>query len=194
MEYYICVHGSTTDSKHMIENTQQDHKLESDEIQVLWKKYAAKFWFAMVLALHEVNRKCTIPLLSYQMQEEYNGLSRMGRNYNHMVGLGLDSRTYDRLKKEMIAHYLKEVQSIIDSRYCIIGFDNYSHVYRGVNLRLQRETQYVPSNYTVVGVTKLPQDRDINFNPVYLAKNISLASLPSDVQDLKPFESIVSTV
>ncbi len=125
------------------------------------------------------------------MQEEYDGLSRMGRNYNHMVGLGLDTRSYDRLKKTMIENYLKEVRSIIDSRYCIIGFDNYSHVYRGVNLRLQRDTQYVSSNFTVVGVTKLPLGRDISFDPVLLSTNVSLASLPSDIKDLQPYQDIL---
>lgn len=191
MEYYVAVHGSRYDSRHMIENTQDNQRFDTEEIQLLWKTYAARFWLSMVLSLHEVNQKCTIPIFSYQMQEEYNGLSRMGRNYNHLVGLGLDARTYDRLKKEMIANYLKEVQAIIDSRYCIIGFDNYSHVYRGVNLRLERDTQYISSNYTVVGITRLPLGRDFSVEPVQLAKNVSLASLPSDIKDLKPFENTV---
>ncbi len=146
----------------------------------------------MVVSLHEVNQKCTVPLFSYQIQEEYNGLSRMGRNYNHMLGFGLDSRTYDRMKNIMIGEYIKNLNKVIESRFCIIGFDNYAHIYRGVNLRLNREAQYITSNYTVVGITKLPSNRDISFEPIRLTQKISLASLPSDIKDLQTFENIVS--
>lgn len=176
----------------MIENTESHERFDEEEKKYLWKTYAAKFWLSIAVSLHEVNQKCTVPLFSYQIQEEYNGLSRMGRNYNHMLGFGLDSRTYDRIKKDMIQEYLKNVNDILASRFCIIGFDNYAHIYRGVNLRQNREAQYITSNYTVVGVTKLPENRDVSFEPVRLTPAISLASLPSEIQDLKPFENRVS--
>lgn len=192
MEYFIALHGTSPDSSHIIEAIKSGYSYNLEEKKYFWRQYAAKFWLSIALGLHEVNRKCTIPMLSYQMQEEFNGLSRMGRNYNYLFGVGLDSRSYDRLKKVMISNYLDRLEKIIESRYCIIGFDNYAHVYRGVNLRQDRDTQYMPANFTVVGVTRLPQDRGLTVEPVRLADKISLASLPSDVKDLKPYEKIVS--
>ena len=142
--------------------------------------------------LHEVNQKCTAPIFSWQMQQEFTGLSRLGRNYTHMMGLGLDSRSYDRIKKEMIGHYDKEVGRIVQSRECIIGFDNYTHIYRAIDLRAERETQYHQSNFTVAGITKLPHSPFVKMEPKHLTTNYVLASLPANLEDLKPFQEIVS--
>ncbi len=176
----------------MREATENNFQFDSEEIMYFYRKYITKCWFYCAKSLHEVNQKCTAPLFSWQMQQEFTGLSRIGRNYTHMMGIGLDSRSYDRIKKEMIGYYSKEVDSIVRSRQCIIGFDNYTHIYRAIDLRAERQTQYNQSNFTVAGVCKLPDHPLVSMEPKALTKNYVLASLPENLEDLKPFQDTVS--
>lgn len=190
-EYYISLHGNQIDSKLMRDANKAEHLLDHEEESYFFQRYATKFWYFCAKSLHEVNQKCTIPLFSWQMQEEINGLSRIGRNYNQLMGIGLDSRTYDRLKQAMITEYTKRVNQLVKSRKCIIGFDNYTHIYRAVDLNLNRSTDYHQANYTVVGVTELPDNVTISMEPRRLSPKHTLASLPSEVTDLKPFQETV---
>ncbi len=91
----------------------------------------------------------------------------------------------------MISEYTKRVNKLVESRQCIIGFDNYTHIYRAVDLNLNRSTDYHQSNYTVVGVTEFPNNLTISMDPKRLSSKYTLASLPSEVTDLKPLQTVV---
>lgn len=101
----------------MRDASKHKHLFDLEEEDYFFHKYATRFWYFCAKLLHEVNQKCTIPLFSWQMQEEINGLSRIGRNYNQLMGIGLDSRTYDRIKQGMISEYTKRVNKLVESRW-----------------------------------------------------------------------------
>ena len=194
MEFFIVLHGSRSDVDILRDSSATGTALTEDVRNSLLRKYFLRFWYDSIKLMHEINPKCTRPLVFLGMLQEYRGLSRMGRLIGHMMGMNLDLRTYDRLKKKLIEEYLEELQATLNKRDGTFAFDNYAHTYRGTSLSVSRETQYYSGNYTVVGLVTLPVGHKIPKETVYLPlkdNRIGVASLPSELIWLRVFEKKV---
>src|ERR1700704_3636423 len=102
--------------------------------------------------MHQINQKCTKPLAYWTMLQEYRGLSRQGREINSAVDASLPLTTYDTFKKAERKRYTEKIDESLALNFGILISDNYSHVYAGTGMSLERGVPYVPCNWTVNAV------------------------------------------
>ena len=188
MECYLVRHSNGSLGDQVRQALSSKTPLEADKVQKLLKKYSLAFWFDLIKNLHDVNQKCTFPLVFWGLLIEYRGLSRIGRELQHFVGIGLDTRTYDRHKARLLKKYLLDVQKIVDSRECVITFDNYNHYYKRSDLSLQRDTQLAFANVTVCGVSRLPEGHAVPLRFEEIFDDIDTTHLPASHTFLRGYE------
>ena len=161
MECYLVNHTNGPLNDLLRKTLKNRSALPAHTMDKLNKKYNLPFWFDLVKTLHDVNQKCTLPLVYWGLLIEYRGLSRIGRELQHSVGLGLDQRTYGRTKARLLQDYTRGVQTIVNNRECVITFDNYNHIWRKLDLRQNRTGAYATANFTVCGVSQLPPGHNV---------------------------------
>ena len=192
MECFLVRHSNGTMQETIHSCLKKKEILSDDQKAKFMKKYTLPFWFDLVKNMHDVNQKCTLPLVFWGLLIEYRGLSLVGRELQHFVGLGLHRRTYDRLKSSLMGNYVDKVQDIVNSRACVIAFDNYNHFYKRSDLRSDRDRQYVLANVTACGIAALPDDCGVPLRLVEPFEDIDFSHLPPTLVALRGFEDRVS--
>ena len=148
MELFIFQTGQASDSN-TIRKCWEGKYLISDPYRLhLIKRYALPFWMHLAQTLHSLNQKVVNPLTLWLLLQEYRGLSRIGRILSNYVGLAPSLRTYDKIKRDLLRSAEEDVRRIINSGYCLVAADNYTHSYRSAKLSPTQTTQYHQPNYT----------------------------------------------
>ena len=194
MECYLVRHSNGELGDNLRAVLKSSTELQGEERLKLLKKYSLSFWYDLVKTLHDVNQKCTFPLVFWGLLIEYRGLSRLGRELQHFVGLGLHSRTYDRHKGRLLKKYELGVQDIVNSRQCVIAFDNYNHFYKKSDLSVHRTTQLAFANVTVCGVSRLPEGHGVPLVFEELFDDIDTTHFLASHTFLKSYEEAVSSI
>lgn len=202
MEHYMLYHSRDSDFNKVKVSLDTKECLPEATRQSLLAKYAQGFWVDCLFKVHTANQKCTLPLVYWMMLMEFRGLSRIGREICHRGGVGLPLRTYDENKADLINRYVISLQKLLDTRSALVAFDNFAKYWRGTSLSVTRDTQYHLKNVTVVGLVSLQNSekiikefvplRDPRLSVLHLEKDVTLASLPQELTDLKCYQKKVS--
>lgn len=204
MENYMLSNSRETDFQKLSNALKTNTKLHEDVNQSLLARYAQGFWVDCLIKVHNVNQKCSLPLVYWMMLMEFRGLSRMGREICHRGRIGLPLRTYDENKQELISRYDNNLLNMLLRGDGIVAFDNFAKYFRASSLSTKRDTQYHLKNVTVVGVVSLQNTEKIikEFVPLHdprlsvlqLQKDIPLASLPKELIDLQIYQTQVPLI
>jgi len=131
-----------------------------------------------------------MPLLHFTIQQEYRGLSRIGRALTAAYGGAPSVRNYDEKKRALVDSYGARVEQMVKDNNGILAFDNWCNIFGSPHLSLDRDTAYVKSNFTVVGVSSYQFSTRPRFKWTYDGK-LAVASLPRCVADLEPYANNV---
>ena len=132
-----------------------------------------------------------MPLVHFTIQQEYRGLSRIGRSLTAAYGGAPNIRNYDKKKQKLIDNYSLRVEKMVTDNNGIIAYDNWCNVYGSPHLSTERDTAYVKSNFTVVGVSRYNFQVRPKFAWRWIDEKVAVTSVPRDLEDLKAYENKV---
>ena len=181
-EWFILCYGTKRDSKYV--QAAIRGKLNHYYTSSLILKYGPPFWYFAALSMYRVNSRCAMPLVHFTIQQEYRGLSRIGRTLTAAYGGAPNIRNYDKKKQKLIDSYSLRVENMVTENNGIIAYDNWCHVYGSPHLSTERDTAYVKSNFTVVGVSRYVFKVRPKFAWRWVDEKV--------VQDIKPYENKVT--
>ena len=101
-EYYVIIYGSKIDSEHVLAVLTKKKKISEYKIDHLVRKYRSFFWLFAAISMYRVNRYCSMPLLHFTIQQEYRGLSRIGRALPAAYGGSPSVQNYDEKKRALV--------------------------------------------------------------------------------------------
>jgi len=130
-----------------------------------------------------------MPIVHFQ--QEYRGLSRIGRSLTASYGGSPSVRNYDVKKQKLVDKYTIRVEKMVQDNNGILAFDNWCHIYSSPHLSTERDTAYIKANFTVVGVSQY----QFLIRPVFawrwVDQKVAVASLPRSLFDLNVYEEKV---
>jgi len=141
--------------------------------------------------MYRVNARCSMPLVHFTIQQEYRGLSRIGRSLTASYGGAPNVRNYDKKKQKLVDDYTIRVEMMVRGNNGILAFDNWCNIHGSPHLSIERDTAYIKANFTVVGVSKYHFDVRPKFAWRWVDEKIAVTSLPRDLDDLKQYENKV---
>lgn len=193
LEFYILSYGLLCDSTLLAKRLNFEIDNNDYDTNAHFLKYASKFWMFAAQAMYKIYRRCSMPLIHFTMQEQFRGLSRMGRKMGSVLGTTPAVTTYDRKSKELTAIYKDEVYDMARNNSGIVTLDNYCHVYGSGNISLERDSSYSKCNYTVVALSAYEFKVRPSFKWTYMFdQNTVVASLPMTLFDLLDFQTEVT--
>src|SRR5690242_15897049 len=138
--------------------------------------------------MHQMNQKCTSPLLLWHMLLEFRGISITGQRIGAAVKAYLPESTYTRKKEELITSYA------IFCERCNLTTDNFNKSWPSPTLSMTRSTQYINTNFTVNALCEIENRPKDGYPLVALdvKENIYLPSIPSKLKELKWYGKLVS--
>ena len=104
-EYFLLLHAAEVDVKVLETALTEKKEIDPEFKESLCETYSLTFWYEAIRIMHELNQKCTGPLMLWHMLLEYRGLSLTGQRIGAAVGGTLPHSTYERKKKALIKDY-----------------------------------------------------------------------------------------
>ena len=89
--------------------------------------------------------------MHFTIQQEYRGLSRIGRALTAAYGGAPTVRNYDDKKRRLIDAYGERVENMVKENNGILAFDNFCNAFGSPVLATERESALLLCNYTVAG-------------------------------------------
>ena len=126
-----------------------------------------------------------MPLLHFTIQQEYRGLSRIGRAPTAAYGGAPTVRNYDDKKRRLVEEYGDRVENMVKKNNGILAFDNWCKAWGSPQLSIARDSALLLCNYTVVGVSAFEFLERPRFKWIWVDEQVAVASLPHAVTDLK---------
>jgi hypothetical protein len=160
--------------------------VEEDALETFLRKYALSFWYDSIRTMHQVNQKCTRPLMLWHMLLEYRGLSRIGQQIGSAVGANLPESTYRRLKKDMLQMYDAKLIKMLESNSAVVTIDNFCKSWGNPTLSMNRPTQYINTNFTVnalCAITDAPPE-GFPLKALDVKNDLYLPSIPPQLKEL----------
>ena len=148
-EYFLLLHTNDHDVK-ILETTFLNNQQFPEETKNAWvDQFSLIFWYDSIQIMHQVNQKCTQPLLLWHMLLDFRGLSITGQRIGAAVKASLPESTYERKKEAMIIEYDEKLRQMLRSNSAVLTTDNFSKSWGSPTLALNRTTQYINTNFTV---------------------------------------------